>query len=56
MDSEVQIEILSNEHKALKQLIKEEEHRPHPDDLLLHDLKRKKLALKDQIHELQTHH
>ena len=54
MDSEVQIEILSNQHKALKQAIKEEEHRPHPDDLLLHDLKRKKLALKDQIHELQT--
>jgi hypothetical protein len=56
MDSEVQIELLAGQRKALKQAIKDEEHRPHPDDLVLHDLKRQKLALKDQMHDIETHH
>ena len=55
MDSEVQIELLAGQRKAIKQAIKDEEHRPHPDDLVLHDLKRQKLALKDQIHDIETH-
>jgi hypothetical protein len=55
MDSEVQLELLSSQRKALKQAIRDEEHRPHPDDLVLHDLKKQKLALKDQIHDIEQH-
>ena len=56
MASEVEIVLIANQRKAIKQAIKSEEHRPHPDDLVIYDLKRQKLALKDQMHELQTEH
>ncbi|HJQ59343.1 MAG TPA: DUF465 domain-containing protein [Vineibacter sp.] len=49
------IETLKSRHAALEQAIHEESARPHPDDDILHDLKKKKLKLKDEIAEL-THH
>ena len=56
MDSEVEIVLIANQRKAIKQAIRDEEHRPHPDDLVIHDLKRQKLALKDQLHDIETEH
>ena len=33
----------------LEALIDEEEHRPHPDDIRLHELKKEKLRVKDEL-------
>ena len=44
-----QIESLESKHAALQAQIDEEEHRPHPDDILLHQLKKEKLRLKDEL-------
>ena len=43
---------LVEKHASLERMIQEEMNRPAPDDVLLHDLKKRKLAIKDQI----THH
>jgi hypothetical protein len=43
------VEVLASKHAALAQQINLEEHRAHPDDTLLHRLKKEKLALKDAI-------
>jgi len=40
---------LENKHASLEALIVEEEHRPHPDDIKLHQLKKEKLRLKDVL-------
>src|SRR6266567_1372620 len=42
-----QVESLESKHHALHALIDEEEHRPHPDEDLLHRLKKEKLRIKD---------
>ena len=44
-----QVEALASKHAALHTKIDSEEHRPHPDDDLLHRLKKEKLRLKDAI-------
>lgn len=44
-----QVEDLSSKHAALDALITEEENRSHPDDDLLHRLKKEKLKLKDEL-------
>lgn len=44
---------LKNRHQSLETRLHEESTRPHPDDTLLHDLKRQKLALKDEISRLE---
>lgn len=44
-----QAEALEAKHAQLEALIDEEEHRPHPDDIRLHQLKKEKLMIKDQI-------
>jgi hypothetical protein len=41
------VEDLASKHAALHALIDEEENRPHPDEDLLHRLKKEKLRLKD---------
>jgi hypothetical protein len=43
------VEALRAKHAELENLIDEEEHRPHPDDLVITELKRQKLRIKDQI-------
>lgn len=40
---------LENKHASLEALIDEEEHRPHPDDIKLHQLKKEKLRVKDVL-------
>lgn len=42
-------EALSNKHAALQAKIDAEEHRPHPDDIILAELKKAKLKLKDSL-------
>lgn len=42
-----QVEALESEHAKLEALIDEEEHRPHPDDIRLHELKKEKLRVRD---------
>jgi hypothetical protein len=43
------VEDLASKHAALHALIDEEENRPHPDEDLLHRLKKEKLRLKDAM-------
>jgi len=45
---------LSERHTALERKIEEEHSRPHADSLRIAELKRKKLALKDEIQRLQA--
>jgi hypothetical protein len=42
-------EELASKHAALDTLIDQEEHRPLPDVVRLHELKKEKLRLKDQL-------
>ncbi len=44
-----QVEALASKHAALHAQIDSEEHRPHPDETLLHQLKKERLRLKDAI-------
>jgi len=48
------IESLKSKHEKLENQIEAEEIRPHPDDALIHDLKRQKLKVKDEISTLST--
>ncbi len=43
------VEALASKHAMLHAKIDLEEHRAHPDDNLLHQLKKQKLLLKDAI-------
>lgn len=43
------VEVLASKHAALEAQINLEEHRAHPDDNLLHRLKKEKLWVKDAI-------
>jgi len=49
MLSEERIAALKAKHQALEEKIQEEEARPHPDEVVLHQLKREKLRVKDEI-------
>lgn len=53
--SEANVEELESKHAALHALIDEEEHRAHPDEDLLHRLKKEKLRLKDEMSGHLTH-
>lgn len=44
-----QTEALASKHAALHAMIDEEEHRSHPNEDLLHQLKKEKLRLKDEM-------
>jgi hypothetical protein len=43
------VEELASKHAALDEMIHEEEHRPLPDMTRLHELKKEKLRLKDEL-------
>jgi hypothetical protein len=49
------VEELESKHAALHALIDEEEHRTHPDEDLLHRLKKEKLRVKDALSGHVTH-
>jgi uncharacterized protein len=43
------VDALRAKHSEIDRMIQEEEHRPHPDDGALAELKRQKLRIKDEI-------
>jgi hypothetical protein len=49
MALEQRIESLKKRHAHLDHILHDEEHRPAPDILRLHELKREKLHIKDEI-------
>jgi uncharacterized protein YdcH (DUF465 family) len=49
------VDDLASKHAALHAMIDAEEQRPHPDEDLLHRLKKEKLRLKDELAGHLTH-
>lgn len=47
-----QLDALESKHTQLETALRKEQKRPQPDDITIQQLKREKLALKDQISEL----
>lgn len=54
MSMEARIRELSERHKRLESAIEAEQKHPAGDAVRLHELKRKKLRIKDQIATLRT--
>ena len=52
---DVRAQSLKAKHNALEHQIDEENKRPLPDDRLLHDLKRQKLEIKDELQKIAVH-
>jgi len=46
------LESLKSKHAELDQMITRENTRPHPDDVLISDLKKQKLRIKDELTKL----
>lgn len=53
MGLESHLQELSDKHHKLDELIHEEQLRPHPDDLMIVELKKRKLRLKEEIERLR---
>jgi hypothetical protein len=53
MGLESHIQELTDRHYKLEEKIRDEQHRPHPDDRVLAELKKKKLRLKEEIERLR---
>ncbi len=49
-----EVEQLKAEHAALETKIEEENQRPRPDDSYIHQLKRQKLHIKDELLRLEA--
>lgn len=47
------IDSLRSRHATLDAKLEDEERRPYPDEITVHDLKRQKLAIKDEIARLE---
>ena len=54
MSLEDRVKTLKEKHQDLEKVLEVEENRPMPDNIVIHDLKRQKLAIKDEIARL-TH-
>lgn len=54
MHVEAHFNALTKKHAALDEKIHNEENRPAPDSTILHELKRDKLILKDEMTKLKT--
>ena len=52
MSQTERIQALRARHQALQTAIDTENNRPHPNDIVIADLKRKKLRIRDEIEEL----
>jgi hypothetical protein len=55
MNAEPHLESLKTKHADLDAKIAAEECRPHPDDDVIHDLKKQKLRIKDTLVNFQRH-
>ncbi|MCE9523021.1 MAG: DUF465 domain-containing protein [Alphaproteobacteria bacterium] len=53
MGLESHIQELADKHHRLDEQIHKEQHRPLPDDLMLAELKKRKLRLKEEIERLR---
>lgn len=49
MQVDAHLSALSDKHTKLDEIILKEEHRPSPDSVVLHELKKEKLRLKDEM-------
>lgn len=49
------LEDLKAKHASLEHELERENNRPHPDEVVIADLKRQKLKVKDQIAEITRH-
>lgn len=49
MGQDARSESLSSKHNEIESVLIEEERRPLPDSQLVHELKRKKLKIKDEL-------
>lgn len=56
MSKQTHIEALQERHQSLEAAVKEARNAASTDALMLSDLKRRKLALKDEIERLQKVH
>ena len=54
MSLQERIEELKDVHQKLEKALDSETHRAHPDDLQIASIKKKKLAIKDEIVSLET--
>jgi uncharacterized protein len=54
--TEPHLEALKTKHADLESRIADEERRPHPDDEVIHDLKKQKLRIKDTLADFQRPH
>jgi hypothetical protein len=54
MSLDERLDSLKTKHETLSVEIDAEEKRPHPDDIHLHELKKQKLLLKDEIAEMSS--
>jgi uncharacterized protein len=55
MMEDVRAQSLKAKHAAIDNQISVEERRPHPDDALVHELKRQKLKIKDELQKIAVH-
>jgi hypothetical protein len=53
MSLQDRIETLRTRHRSLEEALDQEACRPHPNDDVIHDLKRQKLRIKDEIVQLE---
>ena len=53
MSVQDRIEALREKHASLERALDEEIHRPLPDQDAVHDLKRQKLRIKDELSQLE---
>ena len=54
MTMDERVESLKSKHASLEASIQSEGNRPRPDDAMIHELKRQKLRIKDEIVRLTT--
>ena len=54
MSKEDRIQALREKHASLEAQIEDENQRPHPDDDRIHQLKRQKLRIKDEIAQISS--
>lgn len=55
MSLQDRLQALREQHAALDRAIEEETRRPLPNQDAVHDLKRQKLRIKDEIYQLEKH-
>lgn len=52
MGQDARLESLRTKHENLEHKIEEEENRPHPDQSMIHTLKKHKLRIKDELQRM----